>query len=72
MSSPSHVVTALSVDGFYQPTSALLKGDNAFLDLYGAWAGKYRTGPHYINVFLLVLPSLTVKNSTKTKRTYMP
>ena len=50
MSSPSNVVTALSVDRFHQPTSVLLKGDNTFLDLHGAWAGQYRTGPHYINI----------------------
>ena len=47
---PSHLVTALSVDGFHQPTSVLLKGNNAFLDLHGALTGQYRTGPHYINI----------------------
>jgi len=50
MSSPNHVVAALSVDGFHQPTSVLLKGNNAFLDLHGAWARQYRTGPHYFNI----------------------
>ena len=50
MSSPSHVVTALSVDGFHQPTSVLLKGNNAFLDLHGAWARYYYKGPHYFNI----------------------
>ena len=34
-----HVVTALDVDGFHQYTSSFLKGNSAFLDLHGAWAG---------------------------------
>ena len=50
MSSPHYVVTGLSVDGFHQPTSVLLKGNNAFLDLHGAWARQYHTGPHYFNI----------------------
>ena len=50
MSSPNHVVAALSVDGFHQPTSVLLKGNNAFLDLHGAWARYYYKGPHYFNI----------------------
>ena len=75
MSPPNHVVTALSVDGFPQPTSVLLKGNNAFLDLHGAWARYYYRGVHYLIfniVLLLVWPLLTVKNSIKTTRTYMP
>jgi len=47
---PSHVVTALSVNGFHQPTSALLNGNNNFLDLHGAWARNYYKGPHYFNI----------------------
>ena len=51
MSSPSHLVTALSVNGFHQPTTTLLKGNNAFLDLHGAWARYYYRGPHYFNIY---------------------
>jgi len=50
MVSPRYVVTALSVNGFHQPTSVFLKGDNNFLDLHGAWARKYYKGPHYFNI----------------------
>ena len=50
MASPSHVVTSLEVDGFHLNTAVLLKGDNAFLDLHGAWARNIRAGPHYFNL----------------------
>ena len=50
MASPSHVVTSLEVDGFHHGTATLLKGDNAFLDLHGAWARKMYDGSHYFNI----------------------
>ena len=33
MSSPSHLVTALNVNGFYQQSTPLIKGDDLYLDL---------------------------------------
>ena len=50
MATPNYVVTALNVNGFHQHTTTFLKGNNAFLDLHGAWAGNGRTGPHYFNI----------------------
>ena len=50
MTSSSHVVTSLEVDGFQQNTATLLKGDNAFLDLHGAWAKTLYTGLHYFTI----------------------
>ena len=50
MVSPSHVVTSLEVDGFHLNSAALLKGNNAFLDLHGAWARNMYAGPHYFNL----------------------
>ena len=43
----SHLVTALDVNGFYQPC---IKGDTSFLALQGAYAGQYKKGIHYFNV----------------------
>ena len=50
MSTPSHVVTALDVNGFHQQTTSFLKGNNAFLDLHGAWAGNCRDGMYYFGI----------------------
>ena len=50
MSSPSHLVTALDVNGFYQQSTPCIKGDNSFLALQGAYAGQYSKGIHYFNV----------------------
>ena len=50
MSSPSHLVTALDVDGFYQQSTPCIKGNNHFLALQGAHAGQYKEGIHYIDV----------------------
>ena len=50
MSSSSYVVTSLEVDGFQQNTATLLKGNNAFLDLHGAWARNFYAGPHYFTI----------------------
>ena len=50
MSSPSHLVTALHVNGFYQQSTSCIKGDNSFLALQGAYAGQYKKGLHYFNV----------------------
>ena len=38
MASSSHMITSLDVDGFHHNTATLVKGNNAFLDLHGAWA----------------------------------
>ena len=50
MSSPSHVVTGLSVNGFYQQTTPHIHGDSSYLSLQGTWAGYYHDGIHYFNV----------------------
>ena len=50
MSTPSHLVTALDVNGFHQPSTPCIKGDNSFLALQGAYAGQYSKGIHYFNV----------------------
>ena len=50
MTSSSAVVTSLEVDGFHHNTATLLKGDNAFLDLHGAWARNLYAGPHYFTI----------------------
>ena len=50
MSSPSHLVTALDVNGFYQQSTPCIQGDNSFLALQGANAGQYKKGIHYFNV----------------------
>ena len=50
MSSPSHLVTALDVNGFYQQTTPCITGDGSFLALQGAYAGQYKKGIHYIDV----------------------
>ena len=50
MASPNYVVTSLEVDGLQYTTATLLKGNNAFLDLHGAWARNMYAGPHYFNL----------------------
>ena len=50
MSSPSHLVTALHVDGFYQQSTPCIKGQSSFLALQGAHAEQYTKGIHYFNV----------------------
>ena len=50
MSSPSHLVTALDVNGFYQQSTPCIKGNSSFLALQGAYAGQYRKGIYYFNV----------------------
>ena len=50
MSSPSHLVTALDVNGFYQQSTPCIIGDSSFLALQGAHAGQYKKGIHYFNV----------------------
>ena len=50
MSSPSHLVTALDVNGFYQQSTPCIQGDNSFLALQGAYVGQYKKGIHYFNV----------------------
>ena len=50
MTSSSHVVTSLEVDGFQHNTATLLKGNNAFLDLHGAWARNLYVGLHYFTI----------------------
>ena len=49
MNTPSRVVTALDVNGFHQSTS-FIKGNNAFLDLHGAWAGNTCDGLYYFGI----------------------
>ena len=50
MSSPYYVVTALNVNGFHQHSTSFLKGNNAFLDLHGAWAGNGYAGLYYFGI----------------------
>ena len=50
MSSLSHLVTALNVNGFYQQSTPCIKGKSSFLALQGANAGHYTKGIHYFNV----------------------
>ena len=50
MSSPSHLVTALDVNGFYQQSTPHIKGNSSFLDLHGTWASHFSAGIHYFNI----------------------
>ena len=50
MSSSSHLVTALNVNGFYQQSTPCIQGLSSFLALQGAHAGQYTKGIHYFNV----------------------
>ena len=49
-STPTHVLTGLHVDNFYQQTSSIIKGDSVSLDLHGSWAGVARAGLHYFGL----------------------
>ena len=74
MSSPSHLVTALHVNGFYQQSTPCIKGDNSFLALQGAYAGQYKK--EYIILMsstdlLQHSLSLTVNMITKRIKTCM-
>ena len=59
MTAPSHMVTALSVNGFHQHSTLFLKGNNAFLDLHGAWAGNGHVGLHYFAIQYRTLTALS-------------
>ena len=48
MSSSSHLASALDVNGFHQPSTPCIKGDNSFLSLQGAYAGQYSKGIHVL------------------------
>ena len=50
MTTPSHVVTALDVNGFPPHTTHFIKGNDAFLDLHGAWAGNCHDGLYYFGI----------------------
>ena len=50
LTSISDVVTSLDVDGFHHTTATSLKGDNAFVDLHGAWARNLYAGPHNFGI----------------------
>jgi len=50
MSSPSYAATGISVNGFYQQTTPLIKGKDLHLSLHGAMVTHYRRGIHYFNV----------------------
>ena len=50
MFSPSHLVTALNVNGFYQQSTPCIQGNNYFIALQGAYAGQYSKEIHYFNV----------------------
>ena len=50
MSSPNYLTTALDINGFYQQSTPLIKGNDLYLDFYGSWAGNYRKGIHYFNL----------------------
>ena len=50
MIASSHMVTALNVNGFHQHSTSFLKGNTAFLDLHGAWAGNGRVGLYYFGI----------------------
>ena len=50
MSSPSYLVTALDVNGFYQQSTPHIEGNSLFLHLHGAWAANYLQGIHYFNI----------------------
>ena len=47
MTSSSLMITSLDVDHFHHNTATLVKGNNAFLDLHGAWARNLYAELHY-------------------------
>ena len=74
MSSPSHLVTALDVNEFYQQFTPCIQGNEYILSLQGAYAGQYVKG-YIILMFSTDLlqhsPSLTANMITKTIKTCM-
>ena len=50
MAASSHMVAALNVNGFHQHTASFIKGNSAFLNLHGAWAGNGHDGLHYFGI----------------------
>ena len=50
MSSPNYLITGLDINGFYQQSTPLIKGNDLYLDVHGTWASNYRKGIHYFNV----------------------
>ena len=74
MSSPSHLVTALDVNGFYQQSTPCIKGDNSFLALQGAYVGQYKKEYNILMSSTDLLQhslSLTVNMITKRIKTCM-
>ena len=68
MANPRHVITSLELDGFHLYSPTLIKGNNAFLDLHGAWARNVYTGPHYFN---LQYSTLTAFSFTDCREKYI-
>ena len=70
----SHLVTALSVDGFHLPASTLLKGNTTSLDIHGASAAEFYKGPHYFNIIYRTPADLSftdyVENYQNNKNLY--
>jgi len=72
MSSPSHLITGLSVNGFYQQTTPHIHGDSSYLSLQGTWAGYVADGIHYLMCFTELQqhsPLLIVNMTTQIIRT---
>jgi len=65
LDSSSTMVTALSINGFYQHTATFLKGANSFLDLHGAWAGYSHAGLYYFNIQYRTPTSLSFTDCTQ-------
>ena len=70
MVSTSHLVTALEVDGFYQQTTSFIKGNAAFLDLHGGWAGNACAGVHYFSIQYRTPTSLSFTDCTENNNLY--
>ena len=68
MASPNNVVTSLEVNGFHLDGAVILKGNNAFLDLHGAWARNVYAGPYYFN---LQYRTVTALSFTDCKEKYI-
>ena len=50
MTSSSHMITSLDVDHFHHNTATLVKGNNTFFDLHGAWARNLYAGLYYFGI----------------------
>ena len=59
MSSPSHLVTALDVNRFYQQSTPLIKGSDLYLDFHSTWAGYRSKGIHYLNLLYITPTSFS-------------